>query len=301
MSPETTTSAWGQASVHGTGQDLFTQPAAVEVLDLVLTVDRSPSMADDAASLVSNLASLGALLPSLGADLHAVVVVADHGCVVGSSPWIDGSYTPTESLLALLEMADLDQDLSAVGASTDEGFSLVRAALDQDRLAEGGCNAGLLREEATLVVAHVSDGPEQSGLSHSDQALWLRDLKGDASLLRTLVASGDYPGGCGTAAAGTGYYELVGVTGGAYLSICDPAWGADLYAQLHTLVQPDGAFVLSQEPVPATLQVSVDSLALEEGWSYDADHNAVIFDEVPQEGAEITVDYTLVPPDCRTW
>lgn len=57
------------------------------------------------------------------------------------------------------------------------------------------------------------------------------------------------------------------------------------------------ALPLEHVPVAFTLVVVIDGVTQLEGWSYDADANAVVFDVAPAGGVDVVAQYT-VQPDC---
>ncbi len=67
---------------------------------------------------------------------------------------------------------------------------------------------------------HVSDEPEQSVNPYTYYVSLFQGMKADPDDVVIHAVAGDYPGGCGSASAGTGYYEATVATGGVFLSIC---------------------------------------------------------------------------------
>ncbi len=65
------------------------------------------------------------------------------------------------------DLADAIECIAKVGMSGDDppmGDALI-AALDHEINAEGGCNAGFLRDDALLVVAFITDGEDEESMS----------------------------------------------------------------------------------------------------------------------------------------
>ena len=67
----------------------------------------------------------------------------------------------------------------------------------------GGCNYGLIREEAKLALVGVSDEPEQSVNSYSYYISMFQSLKSNPSDVVIHGIGGDYPSGCGSNSAYT--------------------------------------------------------------------------------------------------
>jgi hypothetical protein len=109
---------------------------------------------------------------------------------------------------------------------------------------------------------------------------------------------GDYPGGCGSgdfaASAYTGVYEATVASGGTLVSICSEGWGAELAKHIGTHVGGTARLELSHEPVPGSLELRVDGVRWEEGWSLTG-RTTISFDDDhrPHDGAEIELSYTV--------
>jgi len=109
------------------------------------------------------------------------------------------------------------------------------------------------------------------------------------------AVAGDYPGGCGTAAPGTGYYEATVATGGLFLSICDSTWGEQIAQDIGSYGNLNNSFNLTQIPVPQTIEVRIDDIVKNSGWHYEMNTNAVVFDNhnIPSRGSTIKVEYLV--------
>ena len=148
---------------------------------------------------------------------------------------------------------------------------------------------------------HVSDEPEQSVNLWPYYVSLFQGMKDDPDDVVIHAVAGDYPGGCGSASAGTGYYEATVATGGLFLSICATDWGSHLQEIAQASAgQLNDSFELTQLPVPETIEVQVDGIRTTTGWQYDAATNAVVFDRdhIPAGGSTVEVEYKLMP-DCE--
>jgi hypothetical protein len=189
-------------------------------VDIILTLDRSDTMAVFFERYFDGLDALCEALSGSGLDFHLAVAVNDDGCIVGPDPYIDSTY----SIAHAAETLEVMSDISGVASNVERGFSLAEAALSAQNAGPGGCNEGLLREEATLFLVHISDEPEQSEHHYTYYVDLFRSLKDHPKDVIMNAIAGDYPSGCGSAMPGTGYYEAASATGGLFLSICAANW-----------------------------------------------------------------------------
>ncbi|MCB9791993.1 MAG: choice-of-anchor D domain-containing protein [Alphaproteobacteria bacterium] len=282
----------GIAVTLGTNTDVF-EVGQADAVDVVIALNTQSSMDEEMANVVLNLESLVAAIDDWRADTNLAVVTADDGCVAGATPFLRNIRSDDERLDALAEMLAGERD----GRFADAPFTLLEAALSEENLGEGGCNEGLLREEASLALLSISDQAEGSANPYSYYVSLFQSMKSRRNLVKMSALAGDYPNGCATADGGRGLYEASVATGGFFLSICQE----DLRAQLYRLESvgdySDGVFPLSDTPVPSTIVVTYQGQQLEQGWIYVAEDNQVLFDEAPVNGSTVVIDYAL-QPDC---
>ena len=275
-----------QASLLGTGlpgagtaQDTFSvgEPA----LDLLFSADQSGSMDDDNRELASLFSDFIANVTDVTTDWQIIVANDDDGCSDV------GILTPaTPGYAASFENAIV----SGGGFYTESLLTVADNAIRAARA--GGCNEGFLRDEALLHVVLVSDEPEQSSGAWSKYVAAMQAAKPDWQQLRISAVAGDYPAGCGSADAGTGYYEAVQATGGAFLSICDP-WAANVESLAAASVW-QWLFELSDTPDPDTIAVRVDGAWRSDDWEYEEGRNAVMFSaDFPDADAVVQIEYSV--------
>jgi hypothetical protein len=175
------------------------------------------------------------------------------------------------------------------GRWTEAGLTIATNAVSEEALA--GCNAGFLEPGGVLVLILISDEPEQSFHSWSSYVEEL--LAVDPKVVINAVA-GPVPGGCATAAPGTGYREATMATGGLFLDFCSD-WGETLATLGEGMGALNRRFYLSQEPDPDTIRVFVDRWEYTEGWTWVEGSNAVFLGpEIPASlGSEIRLEYVL--------
>lgn len=276
----------GRGTDAGSGEDDFLQADGPwERTDVVVYVDQSCSMGDDQANLAANFSQFVDALAAVEIDWQLVFAIADTGCAT------EGVFTADTPDL---EEAVLGAVRGPGGRYTEAGLTVSDNALHA--AGSTGCNAGFLREDAKTTVILVSDEPEQSPQPWDTL---VDDILVAAPTTAIHSVIGDVPGGCSSAAPGTGYQEASLATGGAVLSICEGDWGS--YFELIATLASSGAiasFPLSGWPDPATLEVTVDEVR-SSSWTYRADLNAIEFPAwaIPPGGARIHVAYDF-PADC---
>jgi hypothetical protein len=269
-------------------------------VDVVIAVDRSESMDVFLAEVIAALPTLLAGLADGGMDVQLAAVVDDDGCVNGELPWIDGSYSSDDAEAALEDMV-VHHGGSVL---SERAFLLLQEALNEDKVGAGGCNEGLLRTGAALHLLGISDEDEQSPGAWGDHMATLQALGADSGSVVFHAVSGDDEG-CGVAAF-EGFEDAVDATGGSLVSLCTDDWSGELDAMAATMAevsgdpQTEGPYVLSQQPVAASISVRVDDTTVSEGWSWTEEGNSLTFEAVyaPSPGSVVGIDYAVLPEAC---
>jgi len=280
--------------LYGTNVDLYEQPIKGET-DIIFAVDRSCSMNDDIENVQNNFGVFMTTMASLDADFHVAATVEDNGCINGSDLYIDNTFSASDAQTTITTMINLG---GSYGSNTERAFTLLEACL-AEAVSSSGCNYGLVRESASLNLIGVSDEPEQSIQNYSTYVSLFQSLKANPDDVVMHAIGGDYPSGCGSASAYTGFYEATVATGGLFLSICASDWGAYLEALAEGSAADLSTFELTDWPVPETIVVRVDGVTTTVGWAYNPTDNAIDFesDYVPEGGSTIEIEYALYG-DC---
>jgi len=296
LQPDAQAHQTGAGNEYGQNLDVYEQPTR-GMTDIVFTLDWSGSMDDNIAQVQSNFDTFLATLVDMDADYQVAVIVGDDGCVLTEDrPYISSTMS-----------ADLQQDgfttmigsAMNAGGYTEMGFTLLEAAMSEDNLGSGGCNEGMLREDATLAVVGVTDEPEQSLNPWDYYVTFLQSQKSDPDKVIVHAIAGDYPSGCGSAEPGHGWYEASVATGGLFLSICATDWASHLEALAEGSAANLTRFELTSAPVPETIRVTINGVPSTVGWTFDETANTVVFDDdhVPEGGSTIEIEYSLLG-DC---
>jgi hypothetical protein len=283
----------GTGELYGEGTDVYEQPIK-GMTDIIFAVDRSCSMYDDIENVQNNFDIFVDTMDALDADYHVAATVEDDGCINGSDIYIDRDFDPADAKATITTMINLG---GSYGSNTERGFMLLESCLAE--LGSGDCNDGLVRDDATLNLVGVSDEPEQSVNNYTYYVSLFQSLKDDPDDIIMHAIGGDYPSGCGSASAYTGFYEATAATGGLFLSICAVDWGSHLEDLAEGSTADLSSFPLSQYPVPETIEITLDGSTSTVGWQYNPSTNAIDFDSdyVPEGGSTIVINYALFG-DC---
>jgi len=297
------------ADVQGVGQtyeervDTFVQDT--RPVDVLWVIDNSGSMSQEQARVIADIQEFYSWFETLGLDYHMGVITSDvvtstmAGRLQGSPAYITPD-TPD----GLTEFAEA-LNVGTEDQGDESGLAAMQLALSEP--VASAENAGFLRPDAQLVVTFLSDEPEQSGVPAADYITFLQRLKADPGWVLVSAIVGDRDVGCtaecdgvpSDAQAGNAYLDVVDAFGGVFGSICtcdlssmlaDMGLESTLYARSFTLTS-----------VPATsddIHVYVDGVETL-AWTWDAEDNAVVFEEPPHEGQRVEVLYT-VPLACES-
>ena len=291
--PELMVTQEAEGEVYGSALDSFEQPLQGET-DIIFAVDRSCSMDDDIEAVQDNFSTFTSTMLALDSDYQIAATVEDDGCINGSDLYINSTFSDSEAESTITTMINLG---GSYGSATEKGFMLLEACLAN--VGTGECNDGLVRDDATLNLIGVSDEPEQSTNNYAYYVALFQSLKGDPDDVIMHAIGGDYPSGCGSASAYTGFYEATVATGGLFLSICATDWGAHLEELAEGSAADRSSFQLSSYPVADTIIVQIDGVTTTVGWEYNDSDNSIDFesDHVPDGGSTIDVEYALYG-DC---
>ena len=279
---------------HDWQLDVFEQPHEGS-MDMVVHVDMSGSMNTELSSVITNLRAYASAMAETEVDFQLAVTTADSGCINDSDIWIDNGFTPSEAEDTLDTMVNLG---GAYGANGERAFTQLDNTLAET--GTGGCNEGLMRENAELHLVAISDEPEQSAAGWKASLAALQLYNADPSDVTIHGVGGDYPSGCSGASAYTGVYEASLATDGLFLSICASSWWPYLLEIGENLDSSLDSFILTEPAVPSTLELSIDGVRTTEGWSFDEEYNTLRFDadHIPEGSAEIEIAYA-VSAECE--
>lgn len=286
----------GRYTEAGENVDTFVQNQTDEV-DVLIVMDNSNTMLEEQEAIGANFASFIQYAEQGGLDYQIGVTttdIMDQGgrLVPIAGPASERIITPASvpSPAALFEQ---NVDVGTTGALLEQGLEAAYLALSPPIATTH--NAGFLRSDAVLLLIFVSDENDGSPRMVSFYADFFLALKnGDPALVKGIAIIGDVPAGCATATGGLRYDALVSQVGGDVVSICSTDWSATLSQISRSAFGLRASFTLSGVPNPSTIEVRVDGV-ITSGWTYDDEHNRVVFDQLPPQGASIEIRYEL---DC---
>ena len=263
-------------------------------VDILFAVDKSGSMVEEITGFLDSLASFDQRLLDNGADFRLAGIVADDGCVVGDDLWVDQSFSASDAADVMDTMIG-----GSYGSNTELAFTLFEAALDET--GSGGCNEGLIRDDAWLHLVGVSDEPEQSVNPWTYYLAEFQALKAAPEMVVFDAIGGDYPSGCSTASAYTGMYEATAATGGSFLSICTADWTATMESLADTIATPNSV-VIELEGLPwdvSAITVTVEGVDIAGSWTWDeADNRILISALAVEDGDTIEITYQGLDLGC---
>ena len=221
-----------------------------------------------------------------GVPFRVAFLLPTDGSVSGDVPYIDDSYTTSEAVEIVGEMMT-----NGMG-DNDAQFSTLNAGLQQqgDWLFEEDGNWNNSR----LSLIAINHDTEQSGGSAKSHLNNYLSYKEDPADIIFHAIGGDPDGsGGGSCEPYTQPYNATVLTGGYFLDYCDTSWAGHMEKIAEAVRGDFNAFVLSENPAPYSINVKIDGLTLQEGWSYSEVTNAVLFEEkyFPDSGSEVVIDY----------
>lgn len=295
----------GDGQINPTIDDTFHQGRSPQT-DILFIVDNSTSMPEEQSTLASTAGPLIAALTSSGIDYRIGVTTTDldatgaQGRLVEMPPQSvrivrPGTPTPAAALAANVAVG-------TSGLGVERGLEAAFVALSDPLI--NGHNAGFLRPAADLQIIVVSDGDDASSRSPSFYENYLRTIERAKpagrvtfnAVVGARLPSCSGPGGGADYAAR--YIQVAVGTGGLVESICNASWGQALTAGLGV----HRSFPLSSTPVPSTISIEVDGVAVpsltaggQQRWSYDQPRNSVDFStgSVPQAGSITVIRYAV--------
>ena len=285
-------------------------------VDILFVVDDSCSMFEEQTALSQNFGAFIQFADAQGLDYQIGVTTTDvrpnfaAGRLVSGSPAshngpaanriVTPNTLPSPAAVFLQNVT-----LGTSGDATERGLEAAYLALSNPLIF--GHNAGFLRPDAVLAVVVVSDEEDYSSRTTDFYANFFLSIKGfrNTNLFSFSGIVGDAPSGCngpgGNADPGLRYIDVAQRTGGVIQSICTADWARSLEDLANAAFGFKSRFFLSNQPIPATLEVYVDGVRIPGtgaqgavNWIFDFSSNSVNFGpfSIPEPGAHIRVEYT---------
>ncbi|OGQ90240.1 MAG: hypothetical protein A2289_20065 [Deltaproteobacteria bacterium RIFOXYA12_FULL_58_15] len=319
-----TVSLSGTGVLDSQGNDQYRQPSR-PMVDVLFVVDDSGSMQGEQDELAANFDAFIGQAVELDTDYHLGVTNTDgetewagrlHACTTNAwGKFIVDSQPPAQQETQFSCNVNVS-DPADGRPSTDNKESALHAARSAFEYATLEWNEGFYREAAKLYIILVTDEVDQSDGTAALYFDFFQNLKGigNPDLLNISAITGPPPDGCessnGAAESNLLDFNAVELAGGQFRSICSADW-TDLLDSLGLDVfNARRQFPLSRPATPVTIDVwvcpstcpEVPSAAAgcthvqqngADGWTYDADVNAVTFhgNSLPEAGECVAVSY----------
>ena len=282
VAPVTTAAQVGVGEFEKIFHEQFEQDGMVGS-DILFVIDNSGSMCGNQTQLANNFDTFVNILSASGYDYQIAFITTDDSRFQGP---IITPMTPDPVAEAMTQISSI----GCHGSALEKGMDKSMAATGMG--GDAGPGSEFLRTDAKLVVIYLSDEDDVSTTTPAQMYTRLLSLKSSSALVVAHAVAGDVPGGCtsnGGAQAGHDYYDLVGLTGGTYLSICAEDWGTPM-EELARESLARSVFYLSEKPIATSISVEVDGV-ISVDWTYDAAINAIVFSVIPPDGATIDIMY----------
>ncbi len=313
-------------TLQGTGEEDarvtedFTQ-AHQRKADILFVVDDSGSMDNKQVALATNFSSFMTFALDQQIDYHVAVTTTgvDDTPPYGGSVYCEdnnaanGQFMPlgAQDRIVTPELPDplgtfaRNIHVGAYGCPTEQGLEGMYAALSDPNV--NGVDAGFLRPDAYLSVIIVSDAEDQSLRPLNFYSNFIENVKGPrgANLVSVSAIVNTDQSICDAnhiavdpqASGDVRYAPIVQQTGGVLESICTEDWSTSLQKLGLIAFGYKSRFILSSDPDPATLTVSINGTDVPAGplWSYTADTRSVDFlpTAIPPPGSQIEVSYAV--------
>jgi centrosomal CEP192-like protein len=301
----------GGGTPNSSQTDSFSQLNENKV-DILWVVDDSGSMEDKQQLLADNFQYFIQFADMTGADYQVGVTTTERNDPVSGKIWACNGFskiiksTDPNRIAAFQCAASVTNPPNGNMRPNPGGSDEAESGLEAARLATAppvatSDNAGLVRDDARLVVIMVSDEEDQSQGSVPFYVDYFKNQVkgfGNGGLVEVSAIAGDPPNGCGTAMAGQRYVDAVSQLNGQFFSICTQDWHPLLQSLGLGAFQLRQGWTLSRGADPSTVVVTVNGMAVAQdpnnGWTYDMASNSISFHgtAVPPRGAAVQVQYT---------
>lgn len=274
--------ATGTVTTH----DLTIQVAPAQNVTAIIAVNEEvvwgPSFHD---RLFLGLPALFETLSASGLPYRIAFTGTLDGAVSGDVPFIDETTDPA----AIVDI--VEAMVPNTGTDNDELLPTLEAAI--------AAQSAWLFEDAgwsasRLSLVGINYDMEQSSGSAVGYVDSFQAYKADPTDIAVHAIAGEYPSGCGAARPSEPFWTAAELTGGIYLSICEPDWTPLMEELAEGLLGEPQRFTLD-EADPATIEVWLDGITNTD-WTYT--DGELVFDPPPPAGSEVRVTYVELP-ECE--
>lgn len=246
--------------------DIYDQPEPIENLDILVVIDRSCSMADEANQTGEAMMAIASTIDVYAENFSIGFISADPNCNSFVGPFDQNQ---------LIDIA-LAPSLLSSQCPYEEGFSSTYLFLEQENF---------LNPASDLIIIMVSDEDEQSAISASLMKQYLDSYK--TTIVEYVGITSLTTTSC-SVAIGSKYIELSSLYNRAAIEICSDSWEMGL-AGSSILLGLISELHLSQLPAENSIKVFEDSNQINE-WVYDPSGNMIKLTS-PRYGSTYIVTY----------
>ena len=272
--------------------EVFTQDKSRDGdVDILWVIDDSGSMADEQDALGRNFQSFIDQFLQRNVDFKMAITTTDgtsirNGKMVGDSSMLTRA-AAQGNRTAFINNFTKWVKVGTAGSGIEQGLRTSTSFMDR-------YGASFLRRDAFLVVVYLSDEEDQSDKKVSEYIAKLQALKTNKGMVKaySIVTVKDY--GFQWETIGKRYMEVSNATNGTVSDI-----KKDFAPMLKdiggSIVNLLNSFALSEAPYQNLVEVYVNSVKVQSGWTFDSTQRTVKFDaaSVPSEGAKVEVRYKV--------
>lgn len=242
---------------------------------------------------VESLPYLFDALLDAGVEFRVAFTLQPDGEITGDIPYIDETFSSSDAISAMEEM------LTEPGmGDNDTLLDTLNKAIELNR--DWLLDESETWSESKLTLVAINSDVEQStgSASHYVNQYWA--YKEDSASVIVNAITGPMPRGCSGAEPAELLDSATSLTGGTLYEICEADWTSYMEGIAEDALGERTEFELEGEPADWSIEVKVNNTAVTEGWTYDSEDVAVVFDEdhYPEEGSEVEIHY-LMATSCE--
>lgn len=277
-------------------------------VDILWVMDTSTTMDDDRQRLSSQINRMIQTMDSKKIDYRMAMVTMDLGSNSPAS-YADGNFIGSPKVITretrdkVKAFADMI-DVPPAQSNFEQGLAAMKRALSAEKLAT--VNNNFYRADALLAVVFVTDEKDWSNGTWEDYATHLDSFKanlenGNKGWVANFIGVTDSSSSCtttpGVPVRGDGFIEIANYSNGSVNSICHDSLTSAVENINRTIVNIITEWKLAQEPLIETIVVKMNGQIIpqndENGWSYNAEKNTVVFHgtAIPASDTKVEVNF----------
>jgi hypothetical protein len=263
--------------------DTFVQNTAQEAaVDILWVVDNSGSMGDEQDELAYNFDVFIRDFITRDIDFQMAITTTDgrdahSGKMVGDSSKLTDEAARANQSQFLKDFKNMIK-VGTRGSGTEMGLETSKDFLSRYKT--------WARPNAYLIVVYISDEQDRSPQEVKKYIDFLQALKSSAGMLKAYsIVTQDFDPKKRWETLGTRYEEVSNATGGEIANI-----HTDFYTTLSNfgfkIIELLDSFPLSGVPVDSQIEITLNGVAVNSGWTYDANARVIKFDRnaIPMKG-----------------